>query len=408
MSNRARILSIDILRGLDVLLMLFVNEVAGVRGAPAFLLHAPSNADAMTLTDVVFPAFLFITGLSIPFALGRWLENGQTRAEVWRHVLARTTALLVIGVLMVNVERGGSGGFMPLHWWNVLATVGMALVWLAPGGRAGERLRRRLRFAGVSLLLGLALIYRAEGGSGLIQLRPHWWGILGLIGWAYAVAASAWLVAGNRVAVHVGLVALLYCLYFADEAGEVGALVALRPFVHVGRALGSHAAVTLSGTLLGALLVHHQREGSRAARFVWVALGVATALAGAGLLLHSLHALHPAFWINKVRATAPWCLLSAAFTALAWAALFLLVDVRGWRRWPALVTTAGENALIAYLLAPFFLSLFAASAPLFGGTDPYGALGAYTWTGLVRSAIFAWFVVCITGVMRRAGIRLHL
>ena len=63
-SERAtpRVLSIDVLRGLDVLLMLFVNEVAGVRGAPAFLLHTPHDADGMTITDVVFPAFLFIVG----------------------------------------------------------------------------------------------------------------------------------------------------------------------------------------------------------------------------------------------------------------------------------------------------------------------------------------------------------
>jgi hypothetical protein len=69
---------------------------------------------------------------------------------------------------------------------------------------------------------------------------------------------------------------------------------------------------------------------------------------------------------------------------------------------------AGENALVAYLLAPFFLSLFAMSAPLFGGTDPYAALGLHTAVGLVRSAAFAWFVVWVTGVMRRAGIHVRL
>ena len=62
--------SIDLVRGADVLLMLFVNEMAGVRGTPAFLRHRPPDADGMTITDVVFPAFLFIVGMSIPFALG--------------------------------------------------------------------------------------------------------------------------------------------------------------------------------------------------------------------------------------------------------------------------------------------------------------------------------------------------
>ena len=47
--------SIDLVRGADVLLMLFVNEMAGVRGTPAFLLHRPHDVDGMTITDVVFP-----------------------------------------------------------------------------------------------------------------------------------------------------------------------------------------------------------------------------------------------------------------------------------------------------------------------------------------------------------------
>jgi GH18 family chitinase len=100
-----RVLSIDLLRGADVLLMLFVNEVAGVRGAPRFLLHTPQGADGMTITDVVFPAFLLITGMAIPFALGGRLRRGQTRAAVLRHVLTRTLALLVMGVCRAHGHR---------------------------------------------------------------------------------------------------------------------------------------------------------------------------------------------------------------------------------------------------------------------------------------------------------------
>ena len=51
----ARIRSIDLLRGVDVLLMLFVNEVAGVAGAPSFLRHKGPTDDGMTITDLVFP-----------------------------------------------------------------------------------------------------------------------------------------------------------------------------------------------------------------------------------------------------------------------------------------------------------------------------------------------------------------
>jgi heparan-alpha-glucosaminide N-acetyltransferase len=404
-----RIVSIDLLRGLDVLLMLFVNEVAGVRDAPAFLRHASPVADAMTITDVVFPAFLFIVGMAIPFALDGRLRRGETKREVGRHVLLRTIALLVIGVLMVNVEMAGPGGPLPIAIWNILMTVAVVLMWAEPPADAAARRRQRLlRIVGVALLSILVFTYRGTDLTGLIQLRPHWWGILGLIGWAYLLVAGLYLLVGDRPAILTGVMALLYCLYLADAAGQAAVLVALRPYLSVGSVLGSHGAVVLSGTILSVMLRLHQRDGAPAGRFVGPALTYAAGLAAAGLLLHTLSALDPAFRFSKVHATPPWCLVSSALTAAAWAAVYAVADVRGLRRWPPAVLMAGENALVAYLLAPFLLSLFEASAPLFGGTNFYETLAENTAVGLVRSAVFAWLVVRLCGLLRGAGLRMQL
>jgi hypothetical protein len=86
----------------------------------------------------------------------------------------------------------------------------------------------------------------------------------------------------------------------------------------------------------------------------------------------------------------------------------VLVDVAGWRRWPRSFTIAGENPLIAYLMAPFLLSVFALSTPLFGGVNFYETLGQTTSVGLVRSAVFAWLVVRLSGWMRSRGVRIQL
>jgi hypothetical protein len=222
------------------------------------------------------------------------------------------------------------------------------------------------------------------------------------------VASGTYLLAGDRPGVYVGVIALLYCVHLAHEAGQLRAFVALEPIVNVGRMLGSHAALAVSGTLLSLLLIHQRRAAASPSGFLWHALTLAAAFGLAGMLLHTLHGLHPAFFISKVRATAPWCLVSSAITALVWALLFLLVDVKGSRRSPRMLFVAGENALVAYLLAPFFLSLFELVTPLFGGVNPYRLLGSDTILGLLRSAAFAWFIVWTTGVMRRAGVRMHL
>ena len=61
-----RILSIDAFRGITIFVMVFVNDLAGTPGIPAWMGHMPANADAMSFVDVVFPAFLFIAGMSVP------------------------------------------------------------------------------------------------------------------------------------------------------------------------------------------------------------------------------------------------------------------------------------------------------------------------------------------------------
>ncbi len=57
--------------------MIFVNSIAGMKAIPNFLRHAPAEMDAYTLTDVVFPGFLFIVGVAIPLAL-----KGESRREI--------------------------------------------------------------------------------------------------------------------------------------------------------------------------------------------------------------------------------------------------------------------------------------------------------------------------------------
>ena len=75
MNRSNRILSIDIFRGLTIFLMVFVNDLAGVSDIPAWMKHVPADFDGMTFVDVVFPAFLFIVGMAVPFAVKNRLER---------------------------------------------------------------------------------------------------------------------------------------------------------------------------------------------------------------------------------------------------------------------------------------------------------------------------------------------
>lgn len=396
-----RLLSVDLLRGIDVLLMLFVNEMAGVTETPAFLRHVPTGVDGMTLTDVVFPAFLFITGMSIPLALGARTAAGEPRSGILRHVVGRSVSLIVIGVFMVNAEHGNAPGWLSPAAWNVLMTIAVLVLWQVPIERQ-RRGRPLLLGIGVTALVALAFLYRSTDATGLVQLRPQWWGILGLIGWAYLVASLIYLFAsGNRPLVLLAATAALYGLYFADAFHVIGRL----PYVSIGSTLGSHAALVLSGAVVTASMQRHRARGGSSGAFFWYGIAYSGLLIAAGLTLHQFHGIHRAFWISKPQATPAWCLISAGITCAAWAILYEFADVKGWRQWPDAIRTAGEMALLAYLLAPLLLSLFELSATLTGGVNLYGALGESLPVGTIRSAVFAWLVVLICGRMRAFGIQ---
>ena len=396
-----RYASIDALRGLNILLMIFVNDLAGVAGSPGWMGHYHGR-DGMTFVDVVFPAFLFIVGMSIPFAF-RTRRGREIHRPLWGHILQRTVALLVIGLLMVNVQESydSDRALLPPHVWSLLMYGGVCLVW---GSFGGTRIRR-VRIVGVALLVTLALLFRGSGAEGLFQLRPSWWGIIGLIGWAYLVSCAVYAWIGQNTMGLLGFVALLYCVFAADKGGAFDSwpLESLDGFVDIGRFLGSHAAITLSGVVLGVMLLPDSPLSTPSAR-IRFGLLYGAGLALAAVLLHGLSSVDRIFAYNKVAATPPWCLLSSAFTVWTWVLIYWLMDVRGFTGWARFFRFAGENPLFAYILEPVFASLFV----LIGLSTLYGGLGESFGVGVWRSACMAVFVVWLAGFLRKLGFRLKL
>jgi predicted acyltransferase len=92
-----RLLSLDVLRGITIAFMIMVNNNGG-RGAWSQMRHAAWNG--FTATDLVFPTFLFIVGMSIVFAFEARLARGATRQQLAWHTLLRAGILFVFGVIV--------------------------------------------------------------------------------------------------------------------------------------------------------------------------------------------------------------------------------------------------------------------------------------------------------------------
>jgi len=388
-----RIVSIDAFRALTVLVMIIVNEWHGVVGLPAWMQHMPADADAMSFVDAVFPAFLFIVGMSIPFALQQRLAQGDGPLQVQLHVLQRALGLVVIGVFMVNAEDGFHAASMalPIPAWALLSYVAAFLIWGSV--RGGPALALGWRVGGVGLLLLLAWAYRG-GPQGQGGLAPQWWGILGLIGWAYLLACLGfWAVRGRLVGVLV-LIALCLGYYLAHHAAWVtGSAFLSLLFGQEGHA--SHAAIVLCGCACALIFFDAKAQRSESRRFV-LAFGLALALA----LLATL--LRPYFKISKIHATPSWALYSSAICVLIFAALYAWIELKGRALLPGLLAPVAANPLVAYLI-PFIVGALMAWIHLQLPVALRSGLA-----GILYAVAYALLVALLVRWLAARGVRLRI
>jgi predicted acyltransferase len=95
-----RIQSVDVFRGLTIALMILVNNNGDSRAAYWPLLHSQWNG--WTPTDLVFPFFVFIVGVSMVYSFRSRLARGDSRGSIFMHAVRRAVILFAIGVLVIN------------------------------------------------------------------------------------------------------------------------------------------------------------------------------------------------------------------------------------------------------------------------------------------------------------------
>ena len=313
----ARLLSLDALRGITVAAMVLVNNPGTWRAVYPPLRHADWHG--WTPTDLVFPFFLFIVGVSIPLSLSRRAGEGQDRPVLAR-VLRRSAVIFLLGIVL--------NGFPWFDW----AT---------------------LRIPGV--LQRIALCYLA---AALVYLATGWRG-------------QAWAAAGLLLGYWALMTLVPVPGYGAGDLGKAGSLAAYVDRTLLGSAhLWQQAKVydpegllstlpAIATTLLGVL------AGG------WVADGrspkaVAAGLAGAGLAATVLGAGWGLWFpINKALWSSSYALFTAGLAAVTLSGCYWLVEARGFRRWAWPFAWFGMNAL-----ALFFLSTLAAKVLLLVRVGP--------------------------------------
>lgn len=389
-----RIASIDVMRALTMYLMVFVNALWTAHGIPPWLEHAPAAADGMGFADIIFPCFLFLVGLSLPYAQQARLSRGDDKGRLFGHIALRSLALIVMGFFQMNLENYSADALLPQPLWEIAITLAFFLIWLDYPPEK-KRLSRVLRAAGIVLLAIMALLYKGEESGRTVWLEPHWWGILGLIGWAYFASASLLLWGGERLwLIGLGLVVFTAINCAAMPGGPAW----MQPFFdatgHLGLGNASDTSVTLAGVLTGCA---YRRFSRKSGPLICWMIASAAAFMAFGFLTR------PLWGISKIRATPSWTMITSGIAALVFLMLIWLIDKKGKENWFRWIKPAGTSTLTCYLM-PYFWEAICIS--LTGVRLPPVLRNG--WAGILKTLLFALLIVLITGWLEKRRLRLKI
>lgn len=349
-----RLLSIDALRGFDMFWIIgggaLLESLADVWPGPVTqtiktqLEHV--EWQGFHFEDLIFPLFLFIVGVVLPFSISRRRERGQSSVLIHLHILKRAAAIVLLGLIFNELLRFE---WSQMRWPGVLQRIGLCYFFAAIVV-VHTRWRTQAIIVGAVLVLywaAMALIPVPGFGAGVMTMQG-----------CLSSYIDQQLIPGK-----------LYYGY-GDNEGLISTLPAV--------------CTALLGALAGQWL-RSNRPGNRKA----------AGLALAGLVCVAIGFLWGlVFPIIKIIWTSSYTLFSGGWCLLLLALFYWLIDVKGYRKWTLFFVVIGVNPITIYFLqrfvnfgdiAEFFLAGAANNAgqiaPL---VLPFGVL-AVKW-------LFLWFL----------------
>lgn len=306
-SATGRLQSLDALRGFDMFLLIGLGGI--LRALPQVSHNTVFNFLAQqcrhpkwhgfTLWDLIFPLFIFIVGVAMPYSFSKRLQLAGGKKKLYVHIAIRTIVLFLLGL----VFWGTPGGAHPTWgYYSVLYRIGISYFFAA-----------------------------------IILLNSK---IRGQTLWAFGLVIGYWLV--MRFVPVPG--------HGAGDFSEAGCLTTfisqkisdiISPnFKHV---ITISLAPTISTALFGALAGQwlQSSESPRNKTIVLLLIGIA-------FMAFSL-IVHLSFPINKKLWSTSFTFLTCGLGLLFLAVFYWLIDVRGYRRWAFFFVVVGMNSITIYL-----------------------------------------------------------
>lgn len=388
--------AIDMLRGLTMLLMVFVNDLWTVGDVPHWLEHFERLEDGMGLADIVFPMFLFAMGMSVPYAIESRFSKGYSGESTLGHILSRTLALLLMGVFIVNTEGGFDSTLgYGVSVYRLLMVAAFFLIWNQYGREF--KWKKPLQICGVAVLTFLAFTFRTPEGG---YLSAQWWGILGIIGWTYCFVAVTYLLARKKpsrvVLVWIGLCVLnLLMTRMRDGSQIISGPSFISDMAAALKLVNAPYAVMAVGGMLLSLAENHLASKAWPGRkLVSAAFGAAAVLAIVAVVFHR-------WWIvSKLVGTLPWCLYVSAISVAVYALLRVSESYKK-TSWFRPLSASGTATLTVYMMPYILYSV----SSMVGLASPDWLSGPL---GLLKCVLFSLLCVALASLLVKLGIKLKI
>jgi predicted acyltransferase len=301
-TKRERIFSVDFLRGLTVAFMIFVNSPGSWDYVCPWFAHAKWNG--CTPTDLIFPFFLFIVGLSISFSFSS-ARSAPVSPSLILKIIKRSMLLFLIGVLI--------NGF-PFYQLDTLRIPGVLQ-----------------RIAIVFMCCSLLFLYtsiRVQIAMTLLILTGYWI-VMTFVPLPGGIAGS--LEPGKNMAAWADQYLLKGHVWRQTKPWDPEGVLSTLPAIASG----------LIGVITGGW-IKQTEEKKRMIIHLFIA--------GNGLLLLAL-AWNPVFPLNKNLWTSSYVLFTSGIALQALAACYWFLDVQQYRKGTGWASAFGSNAMAAYILS---------------------------------------------------------
>lgn len=309
-----RLFCLDLLRGLDMMLLLCIGPLIkafskAIGGLPKPFMEQLSHVEwtGFNLWDIIMPLFIFMCGAAVPFALGKRLKDGKATANYWSHVSVRFALLWFLGMLVQgNFFTYDPGKFM--YFSNTLQTIAIGYV-----AAAGVFLLKS-RYLRLSVAFSMFIIYGA-----LIHF-----------GGDYSQSGNLAMKVDKAI--------------FGFFLPDTNPMMKEAKYAWVLPSF-MYAAMTILGMESAKLLTDKKLSKWQRARFLAAA---SLAILGAGFLLSfKIPVIKPIFTVS-------FTLLAIGWSMLALAVLYVITDIFRFRFGMSIPILFGQFALLAYMTAHLF------------------------------------------------------